>query len=67
MAQFIAFTRAVAVIDNPGTVTLRAMGPHVFSDFSTHSQTGMFTRPTCPAAGADLTNGGASCMVAIAR
>src|SRR5689334_2418412 len=64
--QSTAFTCPVAVTDNPGTLADRTMGPHVFSVLVSHSQTGMFTSPICPAPGAVFINGGASCMVAIA-
>ncbi len=44
--QLIAFTSAVTVTVKPGTLALRTIGPQVFSDFVTHNQTGMFTKPT---------------------
>src|SRR4051812_17995942 len=66
-AQLTAFTCAVAVTDNPGTLALRTIGPQVFSVFSTHNQTGIFTSPICPTPGADFTKGGANCIAATAR
>src|SRR5262245_60381462 len=65
--QSTAFTRAVAVTDNPGTLALRTIGPQVFSLFSTHNHTGMFTSPICPTPGADFTTGGANRISATAR
>ncbi|GAA1661720.1 hypothetical protein GCM10009744_64320 [Kribbella alba] len=67
MFQSTAFTLAVAVTVNPGTLACLTIGPQVFSDCSTHNHTGIFTSPTCPAAGALRTTGGASCIAATAR
>src|SRR4051812_31493127 len=64
--QLIAFTRAVAVTLNPGTLALRSIGPQVFSLLLTHNQTGIFTSPMCPRPGAVLMSGGDRCICAIA-
>lgn len=65
--QSTAFTCAVAVTVNPGTLASRLIGPQVFSDFSTHNHTGMFTSPICPTPGALFTTGSRNCIAATAR